>query len=283
MSRRADIETVASGLSEAEAQRRLAERGPVRKPAASRSYASIVRHNVFTLPNTVLGLLGILTVALGEAADAIFLGIVVANALIGSVQEIRAKRALEQLAALVKPTAQVVRDGRARELDVGDVVRGDLVLVEPGDQIVADGEVVAAEALRIDESILTGESEPVGRDVGEQVLSGSFAVEGTGSYVVTAVGAESYAERLAGEARAFRHPPSPFQIGLNRLIVTLVAVGGAARRLPRPEPLAARDALRRGSPDRRRRRDQHHPGGADPPGQPRLSLGSARSSPDAVR
>ncbi len=224
MSRPADIETVASGLSEAEAQRRLAERGPVRKPAASRSYASIVRHNVFTLPNTVLGLLGILTVALGEAADAIFLGIVVANALIGSVQEIRAKRALEQLAALVKPTAQVVRDGRARELDVGEVVRGDLVLVEPGDQIVADGEVVAAEALRIDESILTGESEPVGRAVGEQVLSGSFAVEGTGSYVVTAVGAESYAERLAGEARAFRHPPSPFQIGLNRLIVMLVAV-----------------------------------------------------------
>jgi len=219
------VETAAEhGLSDAEAQRRLAERGPARKPAASRSYASIVRHNVFTLPNTVLGVLGIVTVALGEAADAIFLGIVVANALIGSVQEIRAKRALEQLAALVKPTAQVVRDGRARELDVAQVVPGDLVLLQPGGQIVAGGEVVVAEALLVDESILTGESEPVARAAGDPVLSGSFAVEGTGSYLVSAVGAESYAERLAGEARAFRHPPSPFQLGLNRLIVTLVLI-----------------------------------------------------------
>src|SRR5262245_29834754 len=186
----------ATGLTERAAARRLRERGPARRPAASRSYASIVRHNVFTLPNTVLGVLGIVTVALGEAADAIFLGIVVANALIGSVQEIRAKRALERLAALVKPTAEVVRDGRARELDVAQVVPGELVLLQAGDQIVADGEVVAAEALLVDESILTGESEPVGRGAGDRVLSGSFAVEGTGSYLVSAVGAESYAERL---------------------------------------------------------------------------------------
>jgi magnesium-transporting ATPase (P-type) len=214
-----------TGLSEEEAQKRLATRGPTPKRATGRSYASIVRHNVFTLPNTVLGFFGIVTVALGELADAIFLGIVVANALIGCVQEIRAKRALERLAALVKPTAQVVRDGNAREVDVAELVPGDLVLLEPGDQVVADGEVVAAESLRVDESILTGESEPIGRSPGEPVLSGSFAVEGTGAYAVEAVGAESYAERLAGEARAFRHPPSPFQIGLNHLIVTLVVLG----------------------------------------------------------
>jgi magnesium-transporting ATPase (P-type) len=213
------------GLSEEEAARRLAERGPARKPAASRSYASIVRHNVFTLPNTVLGFFGIVTVALGELADALFLGIVVANALIGCVQEIRAKRALERLAALVKPTATVVRGGRPHELDVSELVVDDLVLLQAGDQVVADGDVVAAEALRIDESILTGESEPVAREPGGRVLSGSFAAEGTGAYLVTAVGEASYAERLAGEARAFRHPPSPFQIGLNRLIVTLVALG----------------------------------------------------------
>jgi magnesium-transporting ATPase (P-type) len=213
------------GLTEEEAARRLRERGPAKRPAASRSYASIVRHNVFTLPNTVLGVVGIVTVALGELADALFLGIVVANSAIGSIQEIRAKRALERLAALVVPHARVVRSGRPRLLEVEQIVAGDRILLEPGDQVVADGEVVEASSLRVDESILTGESAPVPRAAGETVLSGSFAVEGTGAYVATAVGDESYAERLAGEARAFRHPPSPFQRGLNRLIVVLVVLG----------------------------------------------------------
>ena len=101
--------------------------------------------------------------ALGELADAIFLGIVVANAAIGSVQEIRAKLALERLAALVAPRARVLRSGRPRLLGVEAVVVGDRILLEPGDQVVADGDVVSASALEIDESILTGESAPVGR------------------------------------------------------------------------------------------------------------------------
>jgi P-type E1-E2 ATPase len=214
-----------NGLTEAEARRRLEARGPSPRPASSRSYASIVRANLFNLPNAVLGFFGIVTVALGEVADALFLGIVAANAVIGSAQEIRAKRALERLAALVRPEARVVREGRARTLHVADVVVGDLVALQPGDQVVADGLVVACEGLRADESILTGESRPAAKSPGDTVLSGSFAVEGTGLYEVTAVGSESYAEQLAGEARAFRHPASPFQIGLNRLIVALVALG----------------------------------------------------------
>jgi P-type E1-E2 ATPase len=213
------------GLTEQEAARRLRERGPTRRLTASRSYASIVRHNVFTLPNSVLGFFGIVTVALGELADALFLGVVVANVAIGCTQEIRAKRALERLAALVAPTARVVRDGSQRIADVEELVVGDLVALGAGDQVVADGELVTAESLRLDESILTGESWPVRRGPGETVLSGSFAVEGAGSYVATAVGEASYAERLTGEARAFRHPPSPFQLGMNRLIVSLVALG----------------------------------------------------------
>jgi P-type E1-E2 ATPase len=97
------------------------------------------------------------------------------------------------------------------------------VRVEAGDQPVAD-ELEEASGLRVDESILTGESEPVARAVEEEVRSGSFAVEGAGAYVVTAVGAESYAERIAGEARAFRHPRSPLERALNRLLVILVVV-----------------------------------------------------------
>jgi P-type E1-E2 ATPase len=167
---------------------------------------------------------GGLTLAFGDWRDALFLGVLVANSTIGITQEVRAKRALDRLAALVAPTARVVRDGEAEHLGVADVVVGDLVRVEAGDQIVADGQLEQANGLRVDESILTGESEPVARAAGEDVRSGSFAVEGAGAYVVTAVGAESYAERIAGEARAFRHPRSPLERALNQLLVILVTV-----------------------------------------------------------
>jgi cation-transporting P-type ATPase E len=212
-----------TGLTEAEAARRLAERGPVEPPATSRSTASIVRANVFTLFNAILLVLGVLTLAFGQWQDALFLGIVVANSTIGIVQELRAKRALDRLAALVAPHATVVRDGEPRQVAVEDVVVEDLVRVEAGGQVVADGRLVSSEALALDESILTGESQPVARSAGEQVLSGSFAVEGAGAYEVTAVGPDSYAQRIAGEAREFRHPRSPLELALNRLLLVLVA------------------------------------------------------------
>ena len=212
------------GLSREEAARRLAERGPLEPPATSRSYWSIVRANVFTVFNLILAVFGTLTLALGDWRDALFLGVLVANSTIGITQEVRAKRALDRLAALVAPTATVVRDGEPERLGVSDVVVGDLVRVEAGDQLVADGRLEEASGLRLDESILTGESDSVGRDVGQEVRSGSFAVEGAGAYVVTAVGSESYAERIAGAARAFRHPRSPLERALNRLLLVLVAV-----------------------------------------------------------
>jgi P-type E1-E2 ATPase len=187
-----------------------------------RSYGSIVRANVFNLPNIVLGVLGALTLALGDTRDALFLGIVVVNATVGSVQEIRAKRALERLSALVRPTGRVVRGGEPRDALVEEIVPGDLILLRPGDQVVADGTLVEADSLRLDESVLTGESLAVSRGPGEELRSGSFAVEGSGAYVVTAVGSESWAEQVVGQARAFRHPISPFRHGLNRIVVGLV-------------------------------------------------------------
>ena len=210
------------GLSEREAQERLARRGPLPPVQSSRSYASIVRANVFTVFNLILVVFGALTLAFGDWRDALFLGVLVSNSAIGITQEVRAKRALDRLAALVQPTASVVRDGETREVHVDELVVDDLVRLAPGDQVVADGKLESADALRLDESILTGEAEPVGRSTGVEVRSGSFAVEGTGSYVVTAVGPESYAERVAGEARAFRHPRSPLERALNRLLLVLV-------------------------------------------------------------
>ncbi|MEX2464537.1 MAG: HAD-IC family P-type ATPase, partial [Gaiellaceae bacterium] len=212
------------GLSEAEAGRRLTERGPQVPPATSRSYASIVRANVLTVFNLILLVFGAITLLWGDWRDALFLGILVSNSGIGIAQEIRAKRALDRLAALVAPVATVVRDGKARAAAVQELVPGDLVRLKAGDQIVADGPLVESYALAVDESILTGESRPVTREVGEDVRSGSFAVEGGGAYLVEAVGEQSFAARVAGEARMFRHPRSPLERALNRLLLMLVAV-----------------------------------------------------------
>jgi P-type E1-E2 ATPase len=216
--------TGGAGLTEAEAQRRLAERGPVEPPASSRSTASIVRANVLTVFNVILVVFGALTLGFGDWRDALFLFILLANAAIGIGQELRAKNALDRLAALVAPTAKVVRDGRERVAAVEEVVPGDLVRVAAGDQVVADGPLEEANALLLDESILSGESNPVVRGAGEEVRSGSFVLEGMGTFTVTAVGPDSYAERLAGEAREFRHPRSPLELTLNRLLLVLVAV-----------------------------------------------------------
>ena len=212
------------GLTEAEAARRQAERGPQAAPRTGRSYASILRANVFTVFNLILAIAGAMTLAFGEWQDALFLGVLVGNTAIGTVQEVRAKRALDRLSALVVPHATVVRDGSARKVAVEELVLGDLVRLEPGDQVVADGVLEQDQSLRLDESILTGESALVGRRVGEEVRSGSFAVEGSAAYVVTAVGEASYAAQITGEARSFRHPRSPLERALNRLLFVLVGM-----------------------------------------------------------
>jgi cation-transporting P-type ATPase E len=165
---------------------------------------------------------GVLTVTFDSWRDALFLGILVSNIAIGCFQEIRSKRALDRLAALVAPEAMVVRDGGDRRVPLGDVVVGDLVRVGAGDQVVADGTVVHADGLALDEANLTGESEPVLRGPGEPVWSGSFAVEGEALFAAEAVGPDSRAAKLTATARAFRHPRSPLERGTDRLLLWLV-------------------------------------------------------------
>ena len=214
----------AIGLSEAEARRLLAERGPPPPPPTSRSTRSIVVANVFTFFNAILLVLGVLTLVFGDWRDALFVGIIVANSGIGIAQELRAKKALDRLAALVAPDATVVRDGEPRKVAVDEVLPGDVVRVQAGDQVVADGVLASSEALALDESILTGESALVARATGDGLRSGSFAAEGAGIYLVEAVGADSYAQRIAGEAREFRHPRSPLERAINRLLFVLVGI-----------------------------------------------------------
>jgi P-type E1-E2 ATPase len=202
----------------------LEARGQLPRQRSSRSYASIVRANTLTIPNGILLFFGVLTLTFGSWQDALFLGILLANIAIGSFQEIRSKRALDRLAALVAPEAVVVRDGVDRRLPVDRVVVGDLVRLKAGDQVVADGTVVSADGLAVDEANLTGESEPAGRGRGERVWSGSFAVEGAALFEATAVGPESRAARVAATARAFRHPRSPLERANDRLLLLLLAL-----------------------------------------------------------
>jgi cation-transporting P-type ATPase E len=211
-----------NGLTELEAERRLEQRGTI-EPRATRSTRSIVLANTLTPFNAILTGLGVITLVFGDWRDALFLFIILTNSGIGIWQELRAKSKLDELAALVAPRATVVRDGQDRQVAVQDVLADDLVRVQPGDQVVADGDLVKADGLLVDESILTGESEPVARVVGETVRSGAFVVEGSAVYVACAVGEESYAERIAGAAREFRHPRSPLETSLNRLLYVLVA------------------------------------------------------------
>ena len=212
------------GLSEADAATRLLARGRTGPQRSSRSYASIVRANVLTVFNVILAGFGALTLAFGDWRDALFLAVIVANSAIGITQEVRAKRALDTLSLLVAPHATVKRDGMPRRVAVEEVVAGDLALLEPGDQVTADGRLLTAAELRVDESILTGESEPARRLVGEQVRSGAFVVEGTGAYLVDAVGRDSFAAKVTGEARSFRHPRSPLERAVNRLLYVLVVL-----------------------------------------------------------
>ncbi len=172
----------------------------------------------------ILLVFGVLTIVFASWRDALFVGILVSNIAIGSFQEIRSKRALDRLAALVAPDAVVVRDGVDRRVPVDHVVVGDVVRVAPGDQVVADGQVVTADGLALDEANLTGESDLAVRGAAEPVWSGSFAVEGAALFEATAVGPDSRAERLSATARAFRHPRSPLERANDRLLLWLVVL-----------------------------------------------------------
>jgi cation-transporting P-type ATPase E len=209
-----------AGLTDEEARRRLAARGSEHHETG-RSYASIVRANVLTVFNAILLGFGAVTLIFGDARDALFLAIIIANAAVGITQEVKAKRALDRLSLLVAPKARVRRGGAVRDVGVDEVVVDDVVLLEPGDQVVADGRLLSAADLRVDESILTGESEPAARGAGEELRSGAFVSEGTGAYEVTATGSDSFAARLTGEARSFRHPRSALEQAINRLLYVL--------------------------------------------------------------
>lgn len=154
----------------------------------------------------------------GNIRDGLFGLVLIANTLIGIVQELRAKWTLDRLSVLSAPKARVIREGKVSEVALGEVVLDDLLALQTGDQVVADGVVLSSENLEVDESLLTGESAPVVKKPGDQVFSGSFVVAGAGRFRTTAVGADAYARKLAAEARRFQVVPSELRDGINTIL-----------------------------------------------------------------
>jgi cation-transporting ATPase E len=211
--------TLETGLTSAEVLDRV-ERGLVNETGerTSRTYGEIIRANVFTRFNAILGVMLAVILVVGQIQDALFGIVLVANALIGIIQETRAKRQLDGLAVQVASLARVRRDGEVSEIPVDDIVVDDLLELRTGDQVPVDGVVREAVGLEIDESLLTGESDPIDKTVDADVLSGSFVVAGTGSFRATSVGPEAYARKLASEARRFTLVRSELMEGINTLL-----------------------------------------------------------------
>ena len=209
-----------SGLSADEVAARKA-RGEVNVPPPSpgRSYRQIILGNIFSFINNVFYVLCLLLMLLGRPFDAILpLVAVLANVGVSVFQEVRAKRKLDEIALLTRPTARVVRDGREQTVDPGEIVLGDLLMVGPGDQIVVDGAVVGDGTMEVDESQLTGESDLVRKRAGDRVFSGSFCVTGSARFEAQHIGAASLANQVTAGARAERHVLTPLQREINGVI-----------------------------------------------------------------
>ena len=210
---------LAQGLSFTQvAQARAADETNEFDNSSSRSIVAILRANVFTIFNAILASAVVVVLAVGSWQDAVFGFVLLLNTLTGTIAELRAKRALDNLAVLAAPAAHVIRDGEAKDIEVSQVVLGELLELRSGDQVPADGQVLSSNGCEIDESILTGESVAVRKHENDQVLSGTTVIGGSARIRVTAVGEHSYANRLAMEARKYSVVTSELQEGTNRVL-----------------------------------------------------------------
>lgn len=216
---RVTMQTLSPGLTSTEVAARV-QRGEVNTlpPRSGRSVADIVRANVFTRINAILMVLFVIVLSTGSITNALFGFLIIANSGIGIFQEVRAKRTLDNLAVLGEGKPIVRREGVAQAMVRDAIVLDDIIEIGPGDQIAVDGEVIEAAYLEVDESLLTGESDPMPKDVGATVMSGSFVVAGSGAYRATKVGAAAYAAQLAAEASKFTMVKSELQQGINKIL-----------------------------------------------------------------
>lgn len=209
----------AMGLTDGEVAQRVAEGKTNDVPTrAARSVSDIVRANVFTRINAILSVLLVIVLSTGSVINGAFGLLIIANSAIGIIQELRAKQTLDKLAIVGQAKPLVRRQSGTAALPPTEVVLDDVIEIGPGDQIVVDGEVLEENNLEVDESLLTGEAEPIAKDAGDNVMSGSFVVAGSGAYRATKVGREAYAAKLSEEASKFTLVNSELRSGINKIL-----------------------------------------------------------------
>ncbi len=195
----------------------------------NRSTKEILKANLFTRFNLLIAVLLVVIVFVAPIQDALFGLVMVINAVIGIIQELRAKRTLDRLRLIDAPQAHVIRDGQPAAIAVDEIVEGDLIVLHSGDQIVVDGQVVASNGLEVDESLLSGETDPINKEPGDETRSGSFVIAGSGDMIAERVGSEAFAAQLAVEARKFRLSNSEIRSSIDTLLAiigwTLIPVG----------------------------------------------------------
>jgi cation-transporting ATPase E len=209
----------APGLGAEEVRERLADgRANIVTRSSSRSLGSILRANVFTRFNAIIGVLFVVVIVFGPIQDGLFGLVIVVNSAVGIVQELRAKRTLDALALLEESPVRLRRDGSPTEAPPRGVVVDDVVLLAAGEKVPVDGEVIEADGLELDESLLTGEADPVAKRPGDTLRSGSFVVAGSGAFRAVHVGDDAYANRLVAQARRFELSRSELMTGINRIL-----------------------------------------------------------------
>ena len=214
------------GLSTAEVEERrrqgLVNDSDVR---TSRTYTDILVKNAFTPFNIILFVIGALLLIMGNLVSALSAtGIIIVNILISTIQEMRAKRRLDKIELLIRPKVTVIRDGVEVVIDQNDVVKDDLIVLRAGDQAMVDGVLEECRSLEMDESLLTGESSTVRKEVGQTIYSGSICVIGEGYYTVTAFGDDSYASRMLSSAKKFTSKHTPLQMETGTVTKILMAL-----------------------------------------------------------
>jgi cation-transporting ATPase E len=214
------------GLTSAQVlERRQAGQGNDIKLKTSRSYWDIIKTNVFNPVNVVLYVIGFGMLAVGDTRSAItVVGLVVFNAVVGIIQEVRSKHKLDEIALLARAKDTVIRDGQEQEVDPAELVLGDVLVVRAGDQISVDGVITDEGKIEVDESALTGESDLIAKSSGDEVLSGSLCITGQTLVEATGVGEESFANKLTKNAREFKLELTPLQRDVNRLLRILLLI-----------------------------------------------------------
>ena len=214
------------GLSTHEVQsRRAAGKGALMPPPTGRTYAQIIREDVFTLINTILFVLCAALLLLGQYSEALIsAGAVFFNVAVSVAQEVRAKLALDRIAVLTRPKAIVMRDGQEQAIDPGELVQGDMLVLRVGDQIVADGPIIDEGRVQVDESLLTGESEAITKQLGDWLSSGSFCLSGAACYRAEGIGMTSVAGQLTSKARAYHRMMTPLQRRITVIMQVLLLV-----------------------------------------------------------